>query len=158
MKLLKYNINILTSYDYIRYLLTKNNKIDAFFLKEASIELESKIKEGVRKYIFSNPKNIAEEIITKIKSNTKFKVNILHPIRLSKNNSIKGAINRKEEVLIQSFVEKKIITKILHQPTKSMAFIDRNVTCLNEIYYNEKNNKIIYQKKSEEISTKIFLT
>lgn len=29
-----------------------------------------------------------------------------------------------------------------------MSFIDRNVTCLNEIYYNEKNNKIIYQKKS----------
>lgn len=65
MKLLKYNINILTSYDYIRYLLTKNNKIDAFFLKEASIELESKIKEGVRKYIFLIQKISQKKLLLK---------------------------------------------------------------------------------------------
>lgn len=148
LKLLKYNINILTSYDYIRYLLTKDNKIDIFFLEEATKELESKIQQGVKEYIFSKPKNIAEEIITKIKSNIKVKVNVLNPIKLSKNNSSKGVMLRKTEAKNPNFIKSKIEIRILHQPTKTMTFIDRNNTCLNEICNNVKNSNIIYQKKS----------
>ena len=148
LKLLKYNINILTSYDYIYYLLSKNNKIDIFLLEESVIELESKIQEDIKDYIICNPKNIAEEIIAKIKSNIIVKINILSPFKLIKNNSSRKEMSRKTETSNDNFIEKKIGAKILHNPTRSMAFIERNTTYINEIFNNEKNNNIIYQKKS----------
>ncbi len=65
IKLLDYNINILTPYECLFYLLNKNNNL--YLLDYCIQELDNLIFQGVQKYVFKRPIDIAKESIEKAK-------------------------------------------------------------------------------------------
>ena len=64
LKLLKYNINILTSYECLFHLLKKNNK-NLYLINLCIQELDNLIFQGAQKYVYKKPMDIAKESIEK---------------------------------------------------------------------------------------------
>ena len=74
LKLLDYNINILTSYECLFYLLNKKNNLNLF--DQCIQHLDNLVISGDKKFIFKSPINIAKETIEYVKIKGKEKNNI----------------------------------------------------------------------------------
>ena len=72
IKLLNYNINLLTPYECIFYLLNKNKEY-LYLLDSCIQELDNIIFKGAKKYVFKRPIDIAKESIETIKFKEKKK-------------------------------------------------------------------------------------
>jgi hypothetical protein len=93
LKLLDYNINYMSSYDYLEYFIKDNNNNNNKVLFEyAKNELEHLINGNIKYYVFKSPYTIANEILNKTKEKFKIK-SIILPIptsRKTSNNLIKA--------------------------------------------------------------------
>ena len=93
LKLLDYNINYMSSYDYLEYFIKDNNNNNNKVLFEyAKNELEHLINGNIKYYVFKSPYTIANEILNKTKEKFKIK-SIVLPIptsRKTSNNLIKA--------------------------------------------------------------------
>jgi len=74
IKLLDYNINILTSYECLFYLLNKKNNLNLF--DQCIQHLDNLVISGDKKFIFKSPIDIAKETIEYVKIKGKEKNNI----------------------------------------------------------------------------------
>ena len=74
IKLLDYNINILTSYECLFYLLNKKNNLNLF--DQCIQHLDNLVISGDKKFIFKSPINIAKETIEYVRIKEKEKNNI----------------------------------------------------------------------------------
>ena len=74
IKLLDYNINILTSYECLFYLLNKKNNLNLF--DQCIQHLDNLVISGDKKFIFKSPINIAKETIEYVRIKGKEKNNI----------------------------------------------------------------------------------
>ena len=141
IKLLEYNINILTSYECLFYLL--KNKYNSLYLLESCIqELDNIIFEGAHKYVFKRPIDIAKESIEKAKFKENKKKNV-------NNNNDKKIYNSKGHYNINN-------NKISSKPKKALPnneSISTNASSATNIsnYINNCENNIYYSYKSKSI-------
>lgn len=131
LKLLNYNLNIMTPYDYLLYILNDNQEI----IDETIEELDSKIILGIKYFIFCKPKELAEEIAEKIKIKK----------RLKNSNSNYKKINKKIQPLTLYMKTKKIQEKILKFRHILGGSAEKPKTLFKKYYNNNnfsKSNKI----------------
>ena len=158
IKLLDYNIDILTSYDCLLYLLynnnnsnNDNNKIFSLALKE----LENIIKNNIGEYIVMAPMEMAERCILKAQNISQS--GYMHPSVLIKeysnnknNEQLKKVNTYDNNYNINSYVKKVSCTikRLRHPALFSCQKYDsnsRNNSNNNDNYNNESNSK--YNKK-----------
>ena len=77
LKLLDYNINYMSSYDYLEYFIKDNNNNNKILFESANNELEHLMNGNIKYYVFKSPYTIANEILTKTKEKFKIKSIIL---------------------------------------------------------------------------------
>ena len=93
LKLLDYNINYMSSYDYLEYFIKDNNNNNNKFLFEcAKNELDHLINGNIKYYVFKSPYTIANEILNKTKEKFTIKSIVLSipTSRKTSNNLIKA--------------------------------------------------------------------
>ena len=146
IKLLDYNINILTSYECLFYLL--KIKYNSLYLLDSCIqELDNIIFEGSQKYVFKRPIDIAKESIEKAKFKEKQKKNV-NKINDNKiyNNS-KGHYNINNDKI--SSKQKKALpnNESISTNASSAANISNYINnCENHVYYSYKSKSLINNK------------
>ena len=97
IKLLNYNINTLTPYECLFYLMKFKNYL---YLADSCVqELDNIIFQGVEKYVFKRPLDLAKESIEKAKYKEKQRKNMNNIIDKS-NESLKGKKISKNENII----------------------------------------------------------
>ena len=146
IKLLNYNINILTSYECLFYLLNKNNNL--FLLDYCINELDIIIFQGAKNYVFKRPIDIAKETIEKAKFKEKQrksvnKVNGTKPFNNSKvhyNNKNNNKQNMKSKNILPN-------NESISTNSSSAANISNWVNNNDkQIYYSFKSKSIIKNK------------
>ena len=140
IKLLDYNITILTSYECIFYLLNKYNN---FYLLDYCIqELDNIIFLGAQKYVFKRPIDIAKESIEKAKFKEKQRKNINNNINEKKieNNSKFNYYNKKPKKVLPN--NESISTNA--SSTANISNCGYNGE--RKIYYSSKSKSIIKNK------------
>lgn len=147
VKLLNYNINILTSYECLFYLLSKN-KAYIHLLDSCIQELDHAIFQGAQKFIFKRPVDLAKESIERIKFKEKQKKGLSE--KKQYNNS-KGHFNVKNKN------NYRIILKSNNESTSTNASSAANISnnannCDKNLYYSLKSKSII-KNKLKEINT-----
>ena len=145
IKLLEYNINILTSYECLFYLL--KNKYNSLYLLDSCIqELDNIIFEGAQKYVFKRPIDIAKESIEKAKFKEKQK-KMLNNISETKIYNSKGNYNINNNKISSN--QKKALpnNESISTNASSAANISNLINnCENHIYYSYKSKSIINNK------------
>ena len=139
VKLLNYNINILTSYECLFYLLSKN-KVYMHLLDSCIQELDHAIFQGAQKYIFKRPVDLAKESIEKVKFKERQKKGFSE--KRQYNNS-KGHFNIKNNYIIN--------LKSNNESISTNASSAANISDKN-LYYSGKSRSII-KNKLKEINT-----
>ena len=134
IKLLDYNIDILTSYDYLVYLLYDNNNNNLFI--SAQKELDNIIKNNLYDFISIPPLEIAKYCINKVK---KLKHYYIHPSILIKEYNKKNNEKNKNIITDDSNKVSSIIKKFNHSCLLSSEKIE---TTTNRITKNRNLNSI----------------
>ena len=138
LKILKYNINILTCYDCLKIILL-NHQVNDDFSETAKDLLHSIIFGDIKDYIFKLPYNLAIEVFEKVK----FKFNQKQNIKSLNNDNISKLKNN----ILKSNDNKKILKSYnLHSQKINDNEIpnDKISNCQNSISINHRIN---FQKK-----------
>lgn len=159
LKLLNYNINILTSYECLFYILKNNNEMK--LIEASTQELDNLIFNEVRKILFKRPLDIAKESIEKVKQKLKNRSPILGtkklvPITSVRNRDFKAKIIRNIESISTNSslgcekVEYKYLNSIRN---KSIVSNKLKYTCLastesKKVSINSNILNTIKQQKS----------
>ena len=146
MKLLNYNINIMTAYDFIFYIL-KDYKTNTVLITNVKNELDKIIFGEIKSYIFKSSYALAVEIIEKVKG--KFNISLFVKIKnKNKNNNNKSiAINTVNNLkekenqnynsnYLQSSIKKKNL--IINNNNNIPLTTRINTTTLSQILSNKK--------------------
>jgi hypothetical protein len=145
LKILKYNINILTCYDCLKIILL-NHQVNDDFSETAKDLLHSIIFGDIKDYIFKLPYNLAIEVFEKVK----FKFNQKQNIKYLDNDNL---IKQKNNVLNSN--EKKNILKSYILQTQKLNYNeilnDEFSTSQNSI---SVNNSINFQKTISDLNNK----
>ena len=136
LKLLKYNINILTSYECLFYLLNKRNKLNLF--EQCIQHLDNIVISGDKKFIFKSPIDIAKETIEciKIKEKEKININVLEQIK-----GTKGLFSKNNEKL--NLRMKKNIHNNETISTNCSSGVNLSNLLNNSIYFSSKKKSKI---------------
>ena len=147
VKLLNYNINILTSYECLFYLLSKN-KVYMYLSDSCIQELDHAIFQGAQNYIFKRPVDLAKESIEKVTFKEKQKKVLSEK---KQYNYSKGHFNVKNKN------NYRIILKSNNESTStnasSAANISNNANNNDKILYYSTKSKSIIKNKLKEINT-----
>ena len=138
LKILKYNINVLTCYDCLKIILL-NHQVNDDFSETAKDLLHSIIFGDIKDYIFKLPYNLAIEVFEKVK----FKFNQKQNIKYLNNDNISKLKNN----ILKSNDNKKILKSYnLHSQKINDNEIpnDKISNCQNSISINHRIN---FQKK-----------
>ena len=102
IKLLNYNINTLTSYECLFYLLNKRNSMSIF--NQCVQHLDNLVISGDKSFIFKSPMDIIKETIeyVKIKAKEKINIDIFYKNRESTNFKIKKMLFNNESISTNS--------------------------------------------------------
>ena len=144
LKLLNYNINILTSYECLFYLLNKINNLNLF---DHCIQyLDNLVIYGNKNFIFKSPIDIAKDTIEHVKLRQKEKKNI---------NFI-GVLNNKEERYYKykdklDMKKKKVKKNNESMSTNSSSAINLSNYINNTFYSNSKNKSFITNNNFNDI-------
>ena len=176
LKLLNYNINILTPFEYVEYITCDNS--DILFKNQAKTYLENMILNELEFILYNTPFDIAKRCINELKNNivTKEPKIIIKKIISTKNFHGKGISKKnsssdkmiisKDESINLKNINMEIINKLKRKNNISnsqskqkivMNNIYINVKCSPEKIYFKKNcnynnyNNIIHQNSSESI-------
>jgi len=146
MKLLNYNINIMTAYDFIFYIL-KDYKTNTVLITNVKNELDKIVFGEIKSYIFKSSYALAVEIIEKVKG--KFNISLFVKIKnKNKNNNNKSiAINTVNNLkekenqnynsnYLQSSIKKKNL--IINNNNNIPLTTRINTTTLSQILSNKK--------------------
>jgi len=146
MKLLNYNINIMTAYDFIFYIL-KDYKTNTVLISNVKNELDKIVFGEIKSYIFKSSYALAVEIIEKVKG--KFNISLFVKIKnKNKNNNNKSiAINTVNNLkekenqnynsnYLQSSIKKKNL--IINNNNNIPLTTRINTTTLSQILSNKK--------------------
>ena len=159
IKLLNYNINIITSYECLFYLLNKRNNLNLF--NQCVQHLDNLIISGDKKFIFKSPMNIAKETIEYVKIKEKEKINI-DIIDLMKKK--RGIFYESRETI--NFKKKKLLYNNESISTNSSSAVNLSNFVNNSINSSYKNKfqnfylqseNVTYDKKPIEKNLKIKL-
>ena len=135
LKILDYNINILTPYESLFYLLYESNSLHLF--DKCIQRLDNLIINGDKNFIFKKPLHIAKENIEYVKIKEQEKINI-------NNNMNKLLLSAKNELKIQLKSEKKI---------KNNESISTNTSSNN--MSNFANNSVYSSGNKSNLTNKI---
>ena len=172
IKLLDYNITILTSYECLFYLLNKYNNL--YLLDYCIQELDNIIFLGAQKYVFKRPIDIAKESIEKAKFKEKQRKNINNNINektiennskgrynnnknTNKNPKPKRVLPNNESISTNASSTANISNygingdKNIYYSAKSKSIIKNK---LKDINNNSRKKTIIREDKDEEINDK----
>jgi hypothetical protein len=145
LKILKYNINILTCYDCLKIIMLKH-QVNDDFSETAKDLLHTIIFGDIKDYIFKLPYNLALEVFEKVK----FKFNQKQNIKYLDNDNL---IKQKNNVLNSN--EKKNILKSYILQTQKLNYNeilnDEFSTSQNSI---SVNNSINFQKTISDLNNK----
>ena len=145
LKILKYNINVLTCYDCLKIILL-NHQVNDDFSETAKDLLHTIIFGDIKDYIFKLPYNLALEVFEKVK----FKFNQKQNIKYLDNDNL---IQQKNNVLNSN--EKKNILKSYILQTQKLNYNeilnDEFSTSQNSI---SVNNSINFQKTISDLNNK----
>jgi len=139
LKLLNYNINILTSYECLFYLLNKKNKLN--LLDQYIQHLDNTVISGDKKFIFKCPIDIAKETIEFIKKKEKQKINI-NVLDIIKVKEVPFSKNNEKS----NFIMKKIILNNESISTNCSSAVNISNLINNSIYSSSKNKSQINNK------------
>ena len=145
LKILKYNINVLTCYDCLKIILL-NHQVNDDFSETAKDLLHTIIFGDIKDYIFKLPYNLALEVFEKVK----FKFNQKQNIKYLDNDNL---IKQKNNVL-NSNEKKNILKSYILQTQKSNyneILNDEFSTSQNSI---SVNNSINLQKTISDLNNK----
>ena len=136
LKLLDYNINILTPYECLFYLLNKRNNLNLF--DHCIQHLDNLVISGDKKFIFKSPIDIAKETIEYVKMKEKEKNNIKF------TDLIKG----KERIFFKNredlqYQRKKIRLNNESISTNCSSAVNSSNFINNSIYYTSNNKSKI---------------
>ena len=142
IKLLDYNITILTPYECLFYLVNKYNNL--YLLDYCIQELDSIIFLGEQKYVFKRPIDIAKESIEKAIFKERQRKNINNNINEKKiENNSKGKTNKNTNKI--SLKPKKVLPN--NESISTNASSTANISnCDKNIYYSSKSRTIIKNK------------
>ena len=146
VKLLNYNINILTSYECLFYLLSKN-KAYMHLLDSCIQELDHAIFQGAQ-YIFKRPVDLAKESIEKVKFKEKQKKGLSE--KKQYNNS-KGHFNDKNKNNYRIVLKSN--NESISTNASSAANISNNANNSDKNFYYSGKSKSIIKNKLKEINT-----
>jgi hypothetical protein len=146
VKLLNYNINILTSYECLFYLLSKN-KAYIHLLDSCIQELDHAIFQGAQ-YIFKRPVDLAKESIEKVKFKEKQKKGLSE--KKQYNNS-KGHFNDKNKNNYRIVLKSN--NESISTNASSAANISNNANNSDKNFYYSGKSKSIIKNKLKEINT-----
>lgn len=147
VKLLNYNINNLTSYECLFYLLSKN-KAYMHLLDSCIQELDHVIFQGVQKFIFKRPVDLAKECIEKVKFKEKQKKGLSE--KKQYNNS-KGHFNVKNKNNYRIILKSN--NESISTNASSAANISNNANNYDKNLYYSGKSKSIIKNKLKEINT-----
>ena len=154
LKLLKYNINIITCYDCLKIIML-NNSVNDDFSESAKDLLQKTIFGDIKDYIFKLPYNLALEVFekTKMKIKPKLKNKILYTEKKENKNSILYSNDKTK--LLKSYLlhsQKKLLNnnyKFISLMNSSDFSTIQNSSSINSIsIYQKKINNIINSPKS----------
>ena len=136
LKLLDYNINMLTPYECLFYLLNKRNNLNLF--DHCIQHLDNLVISGDKKFIFKSPIDIAKETIEYVKMKEKEKNNIKF------TDLIKG----KERIFFKNredmqYQRKKIRLNNESISTNCSSAVNSSNFINNSIYYTSNNKSKI---------------
>ena len=143
IKLLNYNINVLTSYECLFYLLNKYNNL--YLLDYCINELDNIIFQGPKKYVFKRPIDIAKESIEKAKFNKNQRKSVNNINDKKQNNNPKGYYiykNNSNKINVKS----KIIL-----PNNESISTNASSTANISNYANNYDKHVYYSFKSKSI-------
>ena len=135
IKLLNYNINMLTPYECLFYLLNKSNNL--YLLDYCINELDNIIFQGAKKYVFKRPIDIAKESIekSKFKENQRKCVNNINDKKIYNNS--KGLCIYKNNTNKLNIKSKKVLPN--NESISTNASSTANVS-----NYSYNSDKYIY--------------
>jgi hypothetical protein len=154
LKLLKYNINIITCYDCLKIIML-NNSVNDDFSESAKDLLQKTIFGDIKDYIFKLPYNLALEVFekTKMKIKPKLKNKILYTEKKENKNSILYSNDKTK--LLKSYLlhsQKKLLNnnyKFISLMNSSDFSTIQNSSSINSIsVYQKKINSITNSPKS----------
>ena len=145
IKLLNYDINTLTSYECLFYLLNKRNNLNIF--NQCIQHLDNLIISGDKKFIFKSPMNIAKETIEYVKIKEKEKINI-DIIDLMKKK--RGIFYESRETI--NFKKKKLLYNNESISTNSSSAVNLSNFVNNSINSSYKNKFQNFYLQSENVS------
>lgn len=143
IKLLNYNINMLTSYECLFYLLNKYNNL--YLLDYCINELDNLIFQGPKKYAFKRPLDIAKESIEKAKFKKNQRKSVNYKNDKKQNNNPKGYYiykNNSNKINIKS--------KIVLPNNESISTNASSAANISN-YANNNDKQIYYSFKSKPI-------
>lgn len=152
IKLLDYNINILTSYECLFYLLNKYNNL--YLLDSCIQELDSIIFQGVQKYVFKRPIDIAKESIerAKLKEKQRKSMNNINEKKIINNS--KSHFNSKSNCRITIATNKALPNnESISTNASSTANISNYMNNCDKQYYNSLKSKFIIKNKLKDINS-----
>ena len=156
LKLLKYNVNIITCYDCLKIILL-NHSVNDEFSETAKDLLQKTIFDDIKEYIFKLPYKIAFEVYekVKIKLKNKQKINILNTEKRLKNNTsifLNGKINSLRSLNLNSQDKNNLLNnnKGINSFNSSEFSTNQNSSFISSNIKNEKkiNNIILNNIKS----------
>ena len=143
IKLLDYNINILTSYECLFYLLNKKNNLNLF--DQCIQHLDNLVISGDKKFIFKSPIDIAKETIEYVKIKGKEKNNIKFTDLIKGKEGI--FLKNKEKT---SYQRKKF--KLNNESISTNCSSANNMSnYINNSTYSTSNNKSKINIKFQDI-------
>ena len=143
IKLLNYNINMLTPYECLFYLLNKNNNL--YLLDYCIQELDNLIFQGAQKYVFKRPIDIARESIEKAKFKEKQIKSINTMSEKKQYNNSKSHFNCKNIGRLNLKIKKSLPNnESISTNASSTANISNFVNnCEKNLYYSFKSKSLI---------------
>ena len=140
LKLLDYNINYMSSYDYLEYFIKDNNNNNKILFEYAKNELEHLINGNIKYYVFKSPYTIANEILNKTKEKFKIKSIVLSipTSRKTSSNSIKkeNEKNSNNKLTVNSPIKKYYRKDIYLEYSRTKLIKSSSNICEN----NSTNN------------------
>lgn len=174
LKLLNYDINLLTSYEYLEFILKQN--YDITIKKHARENLENLIKNDLEKFLYSTPFDIAKECIISAKNNIVVKEpkiiqkkiistkTFIGKNFLKKFSSSEKLFNSRDESCNNKYKNKEIINNIKKrnymnnsnndlkkQHNAFLSSIRINLKCSPDKIYYKKNCNNIFQNSSTSL-------
>ena len=143
LKLLKYNINYMNVYDFLKFLIRENIQI----LEISKSYLHNIIYGDIKYYIFKTPYELALEIFNKSKEKIAIKPLVINVLPTKKVVTISKINNYNRERNISIDFNKKLShtnNSICSNSTDFFSTENSTNGNLNNSPYNEKKNKVIF--------------